>query len=108
MTLTVWVSVKPLEVVVPVTVTLKDLTPVIDDAMQERTAVPEPPVMLPVAAALGPKPQVIRVEFVLDERLMVPVKPWKLVAVMVELLLIFAAVMVGAGVVADSAKSWIV
>jgi hypothetical protein len=48
------------------------------------------------------------VEFVLDERLMVPVKPWKLVAVMVELLLIFAAVMVGAGVVADSAKSWIV
>jgi hypothetical protein len=104
----VWVSVKPLEVVAPVTVTLNDLTPVTDDAMQERVVKPEPPEMEPVAAAVGPKPQVIRVEFVLDERLMVPVKPWKLVAVMVELLLIFAAVMVGAGVVADSAKSWIV
>jgi hypothetical protein len=36
------------------------------------------------------------------------VKPWKPVAVMVELLLIFAAVIAGEGVVADSAKSWIV
>jgi len=108
--LTVWVRVKPLEVVVPVTVTLKDLTPVIDDAMQERVVVGGVlgSVILPVAAALGPKPQVIRVEFVVDERLMVPVKPWRLVAVMVELLLIFAAVMAGAGVVADSAKSWTV
>jgi hypothetical protein len=44
----------------------------------------------------------------LDERLMVPVKPWKLVAVMVELLLTFAPVMAGKGVEADSAKSWTV
>jgi hypothetical protein len=104
----VWVSVKPLEVVVPVTVTLKDLTPVIDDAMQERVVPGGPGDMVPVAAAAEPNPQVIRVEFVLNERLMVPVKPWKPVAVMVELLLIFAAVIAGEGVVADSAKSWIV
>jgi hypothetical protein len=89
----------------PVTVTLK---PPFVAEMQEIVAPSvDPRVILLVGVRLGRKPQLRAVAFTANERLTVPANPWRLVALILEVALVFAVVVTVVGL-AVRVKSWIV